>query len=315
MIFVVIGWLAFVACVVGLITRPWKTLEARAPLQLGLGGALGLWVIWTGGQSYADLIDEGLWTGATLTMVYVPLKAIIYALLGYYLGRAILNALSLEPIEGEPIASPEQTDVAAKWRTTTILATILVFFVGADILSVREGNRQRVARNQELTPERISSLERRVILGKASPEEKYMFLENPLCPPSLLEDMANSSDQRTRIAVARNPALTPELATKMSNDPDGEVRTYIAHHKALPLSQLQRLASDPYEKVREAVAWKAVLPDDEFNKLVADPSPRVRATIVLQRRLSDEALRGFLTDPDERVRIEAQRIAGQRGIE
>ncbi len=312
MIFVVIGWLAFVGCVVGLITRPWKTLEARAPLQLGLAGALGLWVIWTGGQSYADMIDEGLWTGATLTIVYVPLKAVVYALLGYYLGRAILNALSETPDEKSDAA---KSDAATKWRTTTILATILVFFVGSDIFSVREANRQRTARNQELTPERISSLERRVILGRASPEEKYMFLENPLCPPSLLEDMSNSPDQRTRIAVARNPAITPEMATKLSNDPDGEVRTYIAHHKALPLSQLQRLANDPYDRVREAVAWKAVLPDDEFNKLVSDPSPSVRATIVLQRRLSDEALRRLLTDPDEKVRRQAERIAAQRGIE
>ncbi|MBL8630013.1 MAG: hypothetical protein JNM81_10320 [Rhodospirillaceae bacterium] len=310
MIFVVFGWVIVVCGAVALITRPWKTPEARAPLQMGFAAALGLWVIWTGGQNYADFTDEGLWTGATLALIYVPFKAILYALLGYFGARAALNAWTNIP-DDDDVAR----DGATRWRTTIILATIIVFFVGSDIFTVREATRQRNARDQELTPDRIAKLERRVILNIASPEEKYRFLENPLCPATLLEDMAVSPDLRIRIAVARNPSLSAELATQMAADPDGEVRYLIAHHKALPLSQLQRLASDPYDRVREAVAWKAALPDAEFNRLVDDPSPSVRATIVLQRRLSDDALRRLTNDTDERVRTEAMRIAAERGLQ
>jgi hypothetical protein len=296
MIYLILGWLVFVTSVTGLIVRPWKSAAARAPLPVGLGVALGIWVLWTGAQTYADLIDEGLWTGATLTIVYVPLKACVYVLLGYYLGRAF------------------QSTARHKWRVAAVLSVVIAYALVTDTIAVREASRQRTARSLELTPEHIAGLERRVVLGKASPDEKYLFLENPLCPPPLLADMATSADQRTRVAVARNPALDPALVTKLAGDTDGEVRTFIAHHKALPLSQLQRLARDPYDRVREAVAWKADLPDEDFNRLIDDPSPNVRATIVLQPRLSDASLRQLLGDADERVRRAAQRIAAQRGV-
>ena len=292
---IVLAWIVVVAGVGAAVTRPWKTPAARAPLPLALAAIMAAWVLGTGAFAYGDLMGQGAWTGASITLAFVPLKSTVLCLLAYAAGRTLLTAR----------ATPGPA--VQRWGIPVLLLAICLYSVGTDILAGRVAETVRRAADTALTQDEVAALVQRIRTGSAGQQELGAFLGNPRCPPELLTTYAASPDVLERRAVARNPGLDAALAEKLVADADEEVRYYLAFNRALPPHVLTRLAADTSEMVRDMVAWTNALPEDAFNRLAEDSSPKVRATVASQTRISPEALAKLRNDPEARVRDAANR--------
>jgi len=299
MSFIAFGWIAVVVVVVGLVTKPWKGAANRAPLPLALAMAMIAWVIGTGNVVYNDLMALGSWTAASITIGYVPAKAIVFALVAYFFGRT-LNTARITP-----------GPIAQRWGIPALLAAVLLYFLGTDIASNREAALERHASSTTLSEQDVTEITQKIRSGSATKDEQGAFLGNPLCPPELLADFAASADPYWRRAVARNAKISPEIAEKLSQDPEQEVRYLLTFNRDLSPAILSRLAADPSERVREMVVWSKKLPDEDYAKLARDPSAKVRETVARQERTSMEDWRRLREDPDQRVRDAARRWDAQ----
>jgi|GEM_PF-6065605 len=291
---IILGWIAAVAVVVVLVARPWKSPAHRSPLALGPAVAAAAWVLVTGANAYDNLINDGSWTAASVAIGFVPIKAVVYALLAYAMGRTFTAARAAD-------APPMQ-----RWGAPAALAAILIYFVGGDVLRMRTDAAERHAANETLSAADVAALADDIRNSSTSKGVQFAFLGNPLCPPDLLAQFASSPDHYWRQAVARNDTISPEIADKLAQDQKEEVRFMLAFNRTLPPDILSRLAADQSELVRDTVAWTKTLPDDAFEKLVNDPSAKVRATVARQPRLSPEALEKLRNDPNESVRKAAE---------
>jgi hypothetical protein len=292
-----IGWLIAVGIIVALATRLWRA-DARKPLPLAAASAVTAWVVWDGGVVYRDLIAQSAWTAATVVIPYVPAKASLLAVLAYYALRGLTGFSHLP---------------CSKRLVAALPAGILVFLLVADVLGSMDQARVRTARDATMTAAALEAEVIRVTSGAASRDEVLAFLENPLCPPALLEKYA--AEERTfKTQVARNPKVPEEILLRLSRDSDPLVRYYAAYSPNMPETELPRLAADQDPMVRESMAWKKKLPDEDFARLLNDSEARVRATAALQPRTSDEDILRLTGDPDAGVRRNADRIAGQRGL-
>jgi hypothetical protein len=287
------GWIVAVAIVNMAVVRPWKTPAARAPLPVFLGVILAAWVIATGYFSYRQLMADGAWTGATIAIAFVPVKAIAISLIAYAAGRTFRTARA--------------SGIPQNWTLPVFLGLIVSYSVVSDVVSLRASALERHAANPALTTAEVMALTQRVREGDAGRSEIYAFLGNPHCPAELLTEYSISPDSYWRAAVARNEKIDEALAEKLAGDPDEQVRFYLAFNRKLSPAILSRLAADSSESVRDTVAWTDALPDDDFNRLVEDVSPKVRATTALQERLSPEQLEKLRNDPERRVRDAATR--------
>jgi len=292
---IVLAWIIVVAGVGAAVTRPWKSPLARAPLPLLLATIMAAWVLGTGAFAYRDLMGQGAWTGATLTLAFVPLKATVLCLLAYAAGRTLLTAR----------ATPGP--VVPRWGIPALLLAICLYSVATDFLAGRVAETARRAASPALTQDDVASLVQRIRAGSAGQHELTAFLGNPRCPPELLATYASSPDAIERRAVARNPGIDAALAEKLVADPDEEVRYYLAFNRTLPPPVLSRLAADTSDMVRDMVVWTKTLPDDALNRLAEDPSPKVRATVAIQNRISAAVLAKLRNDPEARVRDAANR--------
>lgn len=292
----VFGWTAAVVFVVAVLVRPWKLPRNIVLLPLAFSLLAAAWTLATGAIAYADMMKQGAWTGASIAIGFVPAKAIVFALLAYAFGRAILTAKNTS------------TSGWKAWTTPTVLGVICIYLGASDVLMFRTAGLERHARDTTLSPEKLSILSERVRNGAAGQDEARYFLSNPLCPPDLLHRFAESNESLNRSAVARNPNLSLELADKLSQDQDEYVRLYAAGNPALSVAALSRLSRDVSEMVRQTAAWKKDLPDEDFERLVEDPSSKVRATVALQRRLSDDGIKRLMIDPDKEVRDAVRRF-------
>ena len=292
---ILLGWIAATVAVVGVVTRPWTSAAARAPLPLALAGGMAVWTLSFGTLTYGALVEKGSWTAATLTIAIVPVRAILLTLLAYALGRTILTARTSS-------APPIQ-----RWGPAIALTLFTLYFPASDLWARHRAVLVRHATSAALSTTDVDTLAQRVRAGRAVAEEQGAFLGNPLCPPELLAAFAPSTDPRWRRAVARNPALSPALAETLLQDTDEQVRYMLAFNRELPAPLLARLAADTSEHVRGIVAMTPNLPDEALAKLVADPSPHVRAAVTLAPHLSSEALERLRSDSEERVRDAANR--------
>ncbi len=299
MSFIVFGWIAAVVVVVGLVTRPWKGAANRAALPLAMSMAMIAWVIGTGNVVYNDLIAQGSWTAASITLGFVPAKAILFALLANALGRTFNTARNTPG------------PLAQRWGTPAVLAVVLVFFLGNDISSNREAALERHARSTTLSMQDVAGLTQKIRSGTATKSEQGTFLSNPLCPPELLAEYATATDSYLRRAVARNDKIGPEIAEKLAQDSDQQVRYMLSFNRELPIAVLSRLAADPDEDVRSNVVWTKKLPDEDFAKLSRDPSAKVRETVARQERTAMEDWQRLRDDPEQRVRDAARRWDAQ----
>ena len=174
MTILILAWIAVVVVAVILVTRLWKSPEARAPLPMGLAIVMAAWVIATGAQSYSTSIEEQSWTAATITIPLVAGKAIIYALLAYALGRNFLKSRS------------SQSPAMQRWAMPAILAVVCATFLFSDVSRLHEAALERHASDTSLSPEAVAALVSRIQSGQAKRSEAGAFLGNPLCPPDLL---------------------------------------------------------------------------------------------------------------------------------
>lgn len=287
------GWIGVVITIDAMAMRPWSSAAARAPLPLGLAVLVASWVLGAGAFYFSHLMAGGAWTGATITIAFVPVKAIVLSLAAYAAGRTFLSARG--------------SGVPQRWALPALLAIVVGYSIVSDVLSLHASARERHASNPALTSEEVLALAQRVTDGAAGRGETYAFLSNPLCPPALMDKYAAATDAFFRTAVASNGKIEALLAEKLATDEDETVRIYLAGNRSLLPPVLTRLAADPSERVRELLAWTGALPDDAFNRLVEDPSPRVRATAALQPRISPEQLEKLRNDPEQRVRDAATR--------
>lgn len=288
---VLFAWITFVAVIDVLITRPWSQPAARKPLPWIFAAVGAAWVLWWGANAYRDSMADGQWTAASITMGYVPLKALFYSLLSYFAGRTLLSVRK----------------TASAWLLPAALSAILVFLVASDIVNAHSVARMRHARNEHLSPDQAAAITERIRKGEADENEQTAFLRNPICPPDLLAEFAATPDVVIRAAVAANPKLGVTLAEQLAGDASEDVRYYLAFNRDLPSGLVSRLAHDASERVREAVLWTPTLTDDDFDLLVNDPSPRVRATAAMQQRISGAQVDRLKADPEERVRSAANR--------
>lgn len=302
MIALVAAWIAVVAVVLILATRPWSVLAARAPLPVILSVIMATFVIWPGRQTYADLMAQGMWTASTMVIPFVPIKAALYALLGHALGRIIITTRNSSNFDQQRMAIGGG------------LAVLCLYLVVTDIVSIRQEAYIRSARSTVLSPDETSKVITRIRNGEASADERNAFLENPNCPLEMIEEYA-TGDQGAKIAVARNKITPANVLVELSRDVDEQVRVQAAYNENLPVTELPRLSADSYAWVRQTVAWKEALPDEDFRRLITDPDPDVRATVAVQPRLEDEDLRKLATDADAKVSRDALRMMGTRGLE
>ena len=292
---ILLAWSVVAAGVIIAVIRPWKSAAARALLPLILCAGAAAWVLGSGVSAYADMMADGAWTGASIALALVPVKAIVLALLAYAAGRAFLTARANAALG------------AKRWALPAALAGLVVYIVASDVETMRANALERHAASPALTPVEISKLLARIRGGAVVRGELGAFLGNSLCPRELLVEYAGSKDAFWRIAVARNATLDAALAVALAGDVDEDVRYYLAFNRDLPPEVLSRLAADSSDMVRNIVAWTKALPDDVFARLVDDPSPKVRATAAIQPRLSPDQRAKLLQDSDQRVRDAAGR--------
>jgi hypothetical protein len=298
----VLGWSVAVVAVFLAAARPWRFAEARAPLPLVMAFLTAAWALWDGARIYADLMAQGLWTAATVTIAYVPVKAILMTLLAYLTGRAIMMAVKAPP------ATPRRFV-----RAGALTAVLIAFFV-VDVQASADAARQRTARSAALTPDEIAAVQRRIESGAATDGEITAFLGNPLAPPEFLARYTDA-DARFKAYVTRNPSLPSDALLRLSRDADANVRLSAVYNPGLVETEFPRLAQDSDTYVREAMTWKPQLPDADFARLLNDPEARVRAAAVLQPRAADDELRRLAADSDESVRRAAARMMQNRGLE
>ncbi|MGE3332154.1 MAG: hypothetical protein AB7I36_00805 [Rhodospirillaceae bacterium] len=284
------AWIAVVLGVDLAVIRPWKSPAARAALPLLFGAALVLWVLGSGFVTYRQMMTDGAWTGASITMAFVPAKAIALSLLAYAAGRCFLTARATP-------AAP-----VGRWALPALLAGVIIYAVGTDITGLRGAALERQASNPAISDAQVLMLVQKIRAGDAARGEIAAFLGNPKCPSELLAEYAASAEPYWRTAVARNDAIDPALAGKLAGDPDEMVRLYLAFNRELPADILTRLASDSSDSVRDIVVWTDGLPEESFERLVNDPSAKVRATAALQPRLSKSQIDRLRGDPEQRVR-------------
>jgi hypothetical protein len=240
-----LGWISVVAVVDIGVTRPWKSPAARAPLPIALGVVVAAWVLTTGALAYADSLTEGLWTGATIAIAFVPAKAIVLSLLVYAAGRTVLTAR----------ATP--APLVQRWGLPAILAGLVLYALASDVAAMHNGALERAARDPALSADAVTALVQRIHAGAAAQGELEEFLGNPLCPADLLAEYAAKPDVRWRIAVARNQSLDAALIEKLATDPDEQVRYYMAFNRNLPPALVSRLAADSSQMVRDAAQRRA----------------------------------------------------------
>ena len=301
MIALIAGWTLVVAVLLIVVARPWRSAQAHTFLPLVLAAGAAGWVIWNGAILYADLTAQSSWTAATVTLPYVPAKAALFMLLTYFAARSLLA-----------LRTTAET-APSRYALPAILTTITLMLLVNDVLSTMTAAKVRTARDPNLTTGQLSVVTARVTGGLAKQDEILAFLENPACPPELLEKYA-TAHQYFKTQIARNPNVPVDLLLRLSKDADPIVRYYAAASARLPPEELSRLAADVDPMVREIIAWKDKLPDEDFQRLVNDSAARVRATVALQPRLADADLLRLTTDVDASVRTNAARIAVQRGL-
>jgi hypothetical protein len=297
------SWSLAVLATFIVIVRPWRPGHAWPPLALAAAVAVASWALWDGAAIYADLTARHSWTAATITIPYVPAKALLFAVLAYFAVRSLLA-----------LRAPAVEHAGNRYAAPAILTGVTLFFLVSDVVASFEAARVRMARDPNLSTAQLNVAIARVGSGAASEDEVLAFLENPLCPPELLERYATETPL-FKTYVARNPKVPVELVRRLSRDSDPTVRLHAAYSANLPAEELPRLAADTDELVRESIAWKAKLSDEDFARLITDTAPRVRSVVALQPRLSNEAVLQLTMDPDSSVRANATRIAVQRGIQ
>lgn len=291
------GWVAFVAIVMIVVAKVWKPSPARAALPLSLSAVMAALVLLPGASTLADMYAKGMWTAASVSMGFFPVKALLYALLGYVLGRVINSA--------RKNAEPSQPALR-RWGGPVALMALSVLLLFDDARTWQQAQLQKHAEREDLNAAEVAALVQKIRAGQTNRDEQGEFLGNPLCPPELLAEFAASSDPYWRRAVARNQTISPEVADLLSRDASLEVRYMLSFNRELPVEILSRLAADPDESVRKNMVWTKRLPDADYSALTRDPSASVRELAARQERTSMEDWERLRDDPDERVRAAAR---------
>lgn len=292
---ILLAWIAAVAAAHAVVTRPWKIAAARSPFALLPAAAMAAWVLGTGITSYNGAMADGSWTAASVTLGFIPLKAIVLSLLAHGAGRAALKARAA----GD----------RALWGVAAALAVVCVYSVVADVRARSSAALEKHAADETLPPDEVAALAAKVRANAARDGEAWAFIGNRLCPPDLLAEAAASPDHNRRTAAARNSALGAADADRLIADGNEQVRFYLAFNRGLTPAQLARLSRDPSRHVRGIVARREQLPDEAFAALVDDPDAEVRSVVALQSRISSEAVEKLRNDPSEQVRNAANRWA------
>ncbi|MBL8630014.1 MAG: hypothetical protein JNM81_10325 [Rhodospirillaceae bacterium] len=266
MTILIAGWAAVVAVVLAAVARVWRPGLNRSIGAWGPAVIMAAWVIMTGALAYDDAIAKKAWTGATLIIPIIGLKAVLLSVLAYFAGFTILKA--------QHAASTG----ALAWALPVVLAAVCLYAIGSDAFALREMAAERHAARADLTESDVANLAKRVETGSAFDDEKLAFITNPKCPPALLQSAVIAADINMRIAATRNPALPMDELLKLARDPAASVRLYAVYSDRLFSEDYAALVGDPDENVREALAWKKELPDTDFTALLLDSSERVRKT-------------------------------------
>jgi hypothetical protein len=120
--------------------------------------------------------------------------------------------------------------------------------------------------------------------------------------PARLAELAASSDEQVRRAVARNGGLPEEPLMRLLDDPSWEVRTVAAHHKRAPKDKteavLVALAASP-EAARRSIAARSPHASVEMlSKLIEDTDPETRSNAAKNPRTPPAIAREKLTDAE-----------------
>ena len=293
---ILLAWTAAVIAAHAVVTRPWKVPAARSPFAILPAAAMTAWVLGTGISSYNGSMAGGSWTAASVTLGFIPLKAIVLSLLAHGAGRAAIKARAAG-------------DDRALWGVAAALVALCVYSVAADVAARNAAALEKHAADETLPPDEVAALAAKVRAKDAADGEAWAFIGNKLCPPELLAEAAASPDRNRRTAAARNSALGAADADRLITDGDEQVRFYLAFNRGLIPEQLARLAKDSSPQVRGIIARREQLPEAAFAALVDDPDAGVRTVVALQSRLRDEAIEKLRNDPDEHIRNAANRWA------
>jgi hypothetical protein len=99
---------------------------------------------------------------------------------------------------------------------------------------------------------------------------------------TVLEKLANHSDEMVRREVASNPAAGYDLLYKLAQDPSPQVRLAVLRGRSYIPGTIDRLLmDDPEDEVRTKLASRRGLQPDVYEKLANDPSETVRAALAL----------------------------------
>jgi hypothetical protein len=121
-----------------------------------------------------------------------------------------------------------------------------------------------------------------------------------------LEELASSSWQEVRRAVAWNKS-TPALAFfSLARDESEFVRRIVARNSMVPSELLTLLSKDDVDEVREGVASNTRTRQDTLEILAKDPNDYVRIGVAKNPIARQDTLRLLINDESEHIRMAAK---------
>ena len=142
----------------------------------------------------------------------------------------------------------------------------------------------RDALNFEYPPEILGAILEKIAINEDDDpidlRTRCAALMHRACPPTVLDELANSPKRLVRMAIARNPACPLTLLELLANDADEFVRACVAQNPIYPLSKreilLVGLSKSKEPRVRELAAKNPVCPESVLTALVKDKDADVR---------------------------------------
>jgi len=131
-------------------------------------------------------------------------------------------------------------------------------------------------RDDSLDTAIVATLERMSKSRLRAPDLRWNAARHPRTPVGALRNLASSSDQSIRGAVAANSGTPHATLAALARDEEADVRRVVAENDLTPAQVFEDLASDHDPRVRMAVARRADLADALLRRLLNDPDLSVQ---------------------------------------
>ena len=152
-----------------------------------------------------------------------------------------------------------------------------------------------------------------IIVGHKRFSVRQTAAESWLCPPDLLEHLAQDPAPEVRRAVADNPKATAELLHCLASDPDNRVVWNVADHVNTSDATLDLLAEHPHPYTRQLSIYPYLsfsrnrdIPVERLVKLAGDPERKTLENIIEHDKAPTWLVEQILNQHPELFQIEPE---------